>query len=83
MPRGRPRRTRPKVVIRVKLTLTPGEDDDLLGFFAALPPRRRAQAVMAAMRSGCLLPASAGASDDAQDTGQALTDALLAGGMVY
>jgi hypothetical protein len=77
MPRGRPRRSRPKVVVRIKLTLTPGEDDDLVGFFAALPPRRRAQAVMAAMRSGRLAQTSAGPADDV------LADALLAGGMVY
>ena len=47
---GRPRRE--TVVVRVKLRLHPGEDDDLIDFFASLPHRGRARAVTAALRTG-------------------------------
>jgi hypothetical protein len=47
---GRPRRE--TVVIMVKLRLHPGEDDDLIAFFASLPDRGRAKAVIAALRTG-------------------------------
>ena len=47
---GRPRRE--TVVVRVKLRLHPGEDDDLIDFFASLPKRGRARAVIGALRSG-------------------------------
>ena len=47
---GRPRRE--TVVVRVKLRLHPGEDDDLIAFFASLPERGRARAVIGALRSG-------------------------------
>jgi hypothetical protein len=47
---GRPRRE--TVVVRVKLRLHPGEDDDLIAFFASLPERGRARAVIGALRTG-------------------------------
>jgi len=47
---GRPRRE--TVVVRVKLRLHPGEDDDLIDFFASLPERGRARAVIGALRTG-------------------------------
>ena len=47
---GRPRRE--TIVVRVKLRLHPGEDDDLIAFFASLPKRGRARAVIGALRSG-------------------------------
>ena len=47
---GRPRRE--TVIVRVKLRLHPGEDDDLIAFFASLPKRGRARAVIGALRSG-------------------------------
>ena len=47
---GRPRRE--TVVVRVKLRLHPGEDDDLIDFFASLPERGRARAVISALRTG-------------------------------
>jgi hypothetical protein len=56
--RGRPRQD--TVVVRIKLRLHPGQDDDLIAFFAAIPDRGRAQAVIRALRTG--------------DTGQALVD---------
>ena len=50
--RGRPRRTQVPVVVNIKLLLYPGQDDDLLAYFRAIPPRGRASAVKTAMRSG-------------------------------
>ena len=47
---GRPRRE--TIVVRVKLRLHPGEDDDLIDFFASLPERGRARAVIGALRTG-------------------------------
>ena len=47
---GRPRRE--TVVVRVKLRLHPGEGDDLVDFFASLPERGRARAVVGALRTG-------------------------------
>ena len=47
---GRPRRE--TIVVRVKLRLHPGEDDDLIAFFASLPERGRARAVVRALRTG-------------------------------
>ena len=46
---GRPRRE--TIVVMVKLRLHPGEDDDLIDFFASLPHRGRARAVTAALRT--------------------------------
>lgn len=51
-PHGRPRLSEPADVILIKLRLRPGRDDDLLAFFASLPPRRRASAVKLALRTG-------------------------------
>ena len=47
---GRPRRE--TIVVRVKLRLHPGEDDGLIDFFASLPERGRARAVVRALRTG-------------------------------
>ena len=47
---GRPKKE--TVVVRVKLRLHPGEDDDLIDFFASLPERGRARAVIGALRTG-------------------------------
>ena len=47
---GRPKRE--TVVVMVKLRLHPGEDDDLIDFFASLPNRGRARAVTTALRTG-------------------------------
>ena len=47
---GRPRRE--TVVVMIKLRLHPGEDDDLIDFFASLPDRGRARAVITALRTG-------------------------------
>ena len=49
---GRKPLPEPTILIRVSLSLHRGEDDDLIKAFRAIPPRRRAAFVMAAMRSG-------------------------------
>ena len=51
---GRPRKTTETRVYSVRLSLTPGEDDDLIAFLDAAPARCRAMAVKAAMRGGNL-----------------------------
>jgi hypothetical protein len=52
--RGRPPLEEETIHVQIKLSLRPGRDDDLIAFFNSLPPRTRAAAVMAAMRSGHL-----------------------------
>lgn len=66
--------TRP-IVELVKLTLHPGEDDDLIEWFNGLPDGLRAASVKAALRGGASL---ATASDDNDDLTSAL-DNLMAG----
>ena len=51
---GRPRLPQPAVVVQIKLHLRPEEDGDLIGFFAGIPPYRRAAQVKQALRSGGL-----------------------------
>ena len=52
--RGRPRspRAASAKIIRIKLRLYPGEDDDLLEFFSGIPAGLRATMVKLALRSG-------------------------------
>lgn len=57
-PRGRPRLPEQAVVVNLKLRLRPGVDDDLITFFARIPPRFRAAAAKVAMRSGNLATAA-------------------------
>jgi hypothetical protein len=38
--------------IQITLSLREGEDDDLIAFFAHHPPRKRARAVVVALRQG-------------------------------
>lgn len=63
---SRPRLARPAVVVQIKLHLRPDIDADLVAFFAAIPPYRRAGFVKQALRSGGLVPASSsgGADED-------------------
>lgn len=51
--RGRPR-AGPREIVSVKLYLVPGEDDDLIEWFASIPARLRARYVMAALRGAGL-----------------------------
>ena len=59
-------------MLNLKLRLRPGVDDDLIAFFGQIPPRRRAGAAKAAMRSGNL--AAAVTADLPAD--EAVADAL-------
>ena len=70
--RGRPRLPVQAVVLNLKLRLRPGVDDDLITFFGQIPPRHRAGAAKAAMRSGNL--ATAVSADLPAD--EAVADAL-------
>ena len=47
---GRPKKE--TTIVQISLSLHPGEDDDLIDFFASLPKRGRAKAVVAALRTG-------------------------------
>ena len=58
---GRPRLP-PAVCIGIKLTLRSGQDDDLLAFFASIPPAQRAAAVCQALRAGGMQTIQAGQS---------------------
>ncbi len=49
---GRPPLDVPARLIRITLSLRPGEDDDLLVFFDRLPAGSRARAVVTALRQG-------------------------------
>lgn len=60
----RPCLEHPSIVIPLRLTLHPGEDDDLIGFFAACPPRLRAAAVKLALRGGIVETAGNSAPED-------------------
>ena len=40
------------IIVQVKLSLRPGEDDDLITFFSQVPERLRVAAVKQALRSG-------------------------------
>lgn len=75
---GRPRSARAASarIVRIKLRLYPGEDDDLIAFFATIPDRLRATCVKAALRTGAQPGTTeAGAEDDALL--QALDDLVL------
>jgi hypothetical protein len=49
---ARPRKTANTVRVDITLSLTAGEDDDLIAWFAALPSRGRATAVITRLRTG-------------------------------
>ena len=76
---ARPRLPVPSLLVNVKFHLRPGEDDDLIRFFAELPPRRRATALKVVLRMGGMTQVSA---DELPDD-VALAEALLEGGMVF
>lgn len=59
---SRPRKDVRPIVIPLKLTLTPGVDDDLIRELASVPKRQRAARVVARMRSG--LPMAEAQADD-------------------
>ena len=51
---ARPSLPQKSVVVRVALFLRPGEDDDLIDFFASIPVELRASALKQALRTGKL-----------------------------
>lgn len=65
MARGRPVATSPTWECHIHLRLRVGEDDDLIAFLSQLPPRKRAVALKAALRTGgvTLNPLDDGISD--------------------
>ena len=64
--RGRPKsgRAAGARIIRIKLRLYPGEDDDLIAFFATIPRGLRATMVKQALRSGMQMVGDTSTSDD-------------------
>lgn len=76
MSRGRPRLTERPISVRIHLRLRPGEDDDLLAFFARYASRQRAVAVKGALRAGSL---NSGATPTVAD--DALAEAV--GGLIF
>lgn len=60
-------------MVWLKLRLHPGEDDDLIDFFASLPERGRARSVMAALRTGNIAQVLA---DEGLDDDQMAEDML-------
>ena len=75
--RGRPRLLTQAVVLNLKLRLRPGVDDDLIVFFGQVPPRHRAGAAKAAMRSGNLGAAALTDLPADEAVADALDDLLL------
>jgi hypothetical protein len=50
--RGRPVNPSPSVTVPILLRLRPADDQDLIQFFASIPPRRRALMLKSALRGG-------------------------------
>lgn len=63
---ARPRQTQQVITLNTKITLRPGEDDDLLGWFATIPPRERAKAIITALRQGGVTAVSVAYEDTAE-----------------
>ncbi len=74
---ARPRLPVPSVVIGLTLHLRPGEDDDLLAFFARIPPRQRAAALKSALRAGGMAQAEFAEAPGDGELGEALFDSGL------
>ena len=74
--RGRPRSVRSASArfVRLKLSLYPGEDDDLIAFFESIPLGLRAASVKRALRDGASAASTSSRPED--DLLDAL-DALL------
>jgi hypothetical protein len=49
---ARPKATTQAMIVQVKLSLHPDEDEDLISFFEKIPARLRVAAVKQALRSG-------------------------------
>jgi hypothetical protein len=64
-------------LIRITLSLRPGEDDDLLAFFETIPAGGRARAVMTALRQGGVGETAVGGKFDEAELLAALDDLLF------
>jgi hypothetical protein len=74
---GRPPLAVPARLIRITLSLRPGEDDDLLVFFDELPAGSRARAVVTALRQGGVRETAVGGAFDEVELLAALDDLLF------
>lgn len=74
---GRPSLDVPARLVRITLSLRPGEDDDLLAFFDGLPIGSRARAVVTALRQGGVGETAVGGAFDEADLFAALDDLLF------
>jgi hypothetical protein len=74
---GRPPLAVPARLIRITLSLRPGEDDDLLAFFDRLSAGGRARAVVTALRQGGVGETAVGAAFDEAELLAALDDLLF------
>jgi hypothetical protein len=74
---GRPPLDVPARLIRITLSLRPGEDDDLLAFFDRLPAGGRARAVVTALRQGGVEETAVGQPFDEAELLAALDDLLF------
>ena len=62
--RGRPRSEVEPVIYHIKLILHPGEDDDLIALYQAIPPMKRAAVTKMTLRAGGLQSTQAGLDQD-------------------
>jgi hypothetical protein len=74
---GRPKREETPVIVNIKLTLYPSTDEDLIQWFESIAPRRKASAVIAALRSGTMVVAEADALVDDEEVADGLEALLL------
>ena len=61
-----------RVVFRVAITLHEGDDDDLIDWFNAIPPRKRASFVKTALRQGGMTD-----TQEQEEFNDLITDDLL------
>ena len=74
---GRPSLAVPARLIRITLSLRPGEDDDLLAFFDGLPAGSRARTVVTALRQGGVRETAVNQAFDEVELLAALDDLLF------
>ena len=75
--RGRPVCSEPEVRVAIHLRLRAGQDNDLIDFFASLPPRQRALRLKLALRSGGMQSISNANNMQDEDLNNALESLLF------
>ena len=75
--RGRPVCSEPEVRVAIHLRLREGQDNDLIAFFASLPPRQRALRLKLALRSGGMQSISNANNMQDEDLNNALESFLF------